>query len=106
MSDIQLTPKDYLSAIQAADSINAIHEIYDALVGLSACYMADGLTQEAADILAFVLLQADIAQDIHDTAEELFEDLESWICPRVIYDAKVFAREVDLEDIIWYVLPT
>jgi|GEM_PF-1277470 len=106
MSDIQLTQRDYLAAIQAAQSINATHELYDALVGLCGCYIEQGLTQEASDVLAFVLLQNDLAVDTYDTAIEYFEDLESRICPRVILDAKTFAQEVDLEDIIWYVLPT
>ncbi len=97
MEGIQLTERDYLIAIES------LAEVMDALVGLASCYMADGYTQEAADVLAFVLIQPETAVDTCETAQLLFEDLESRICPRVILDAQSLAVSMTLDDVLEYV---
>lgn len=96
--------QDYLNAIRAAVAIHALGELWYAMTQLSVCYIEYGWTQEAADILAFVLLQDDLPQDVYAQADELFDDLERSICPRVIWDAKEFARDMDIETMVDYVL--
>lgn len=105
MSEIQLTQRDYLAVIHAADAIGAIPEVLDALTDFAALSIQSGETQQGADILAFVLLQSTLAYETQSKAETLFDDLCAWICPCVIWDAHAFAREVDLADIIWYITP-
>jgi hypothetical protein len=71
---------------------------------LAALYIERGETQEAADILAWVLLQAeDFDASIIDMAQEHFETLEASICPRVIHDARDFASKATLQDILDYI---
>ena len=96
--------KDYLATIQAAYAISAMSELWYAMTQLSAYYITCGWTQTASDILAFVLLQENVPQDTHDQAYDLFDDLERSICPRVIWDARQFAQDMDLIDMIDYLL--
>lgn len=102
--NVKLTEKDYLASIHVAYKIHAIGELWTAMTRLPELYVSKGWTQEASDILAFILLQDDVPQDIHNLAEELFDDLERSICPRVIWDAKAFAQEMSLEDMVAYLL--
>jgi len=101
---IQQTEKDYLASIRASYAIHATDELWFAMTQLAELYIQRGWTQEASDILAFILLQADIPQNTYNQAEELFDDLERSICPRVIWDAKAFASDMDLVGIVEYVL--
>lgn len=63
-----------------------------------------GQAQTAADTLAFLLLQNDIDPEIFMQAEDVFADLESRICPRVILDAREFAADMDLVSMLEYLL--
>ena len=96
--------KDYLASIRASYAINATDELWYGMTQLAQLYIQREWTQEASDILAFILLQADVPQDTYDTAEALFDDLERSICPRVIWDAKAFASDMDLIGMVEYML--
>ena len=96
--------KDYLASIQTSYTIKATGELWYAMTHLAQVYIQRGSTQIGADILVFVLIQDDVSQDVYDLAFDLFDDLERSICPRVIWDAKVFASEMDLEGMIDYLL--
>jgi len=98
------TEKDYLASIRASYAIHATDELWDAMCQLSELYIRDGWTQTASDILAFIVLQDDVPHDIYEQAEDLFDHLERSICPRVIWDAKAFASDMDLIGIIEYLL--
>ncbi len=97
------TESELLMALKTAVAIDASAEILDVMTHIAAHYIAQGYTQEGADVLAFVLLQPHIAEDTHEMALDLFEDLETHICPRVIVDATEFARLATLNDIIEYI---
>ena len=101
---VKLTEKDYLAAIKAAYTIHTQVELWDAMTQLAILYVEQGWTQEAADILAFVLLQCGVPLDIYEQAFEAFDDLERSICPRVIWDARDFARDMDTDTMIAYLL--
>jgi len=101
---IQSTEKDYLASIRVAHAIHAQGELWYAMTQLAELYIKREWTQEASDILAFVLLQADVSPATYEQAYELFDDLERSICPRVIWDAKAFAQEMDLEGMMDYLL--
>ncbi len=102
MSNI-INEKEILSAIKAGMAIQARDEVLYALVQMAALYIERGLTQEGADVLAFVMRCADVPEDIEESAIELWEDLERWICPRVLLDAESFAKKAYLEDVVEYV---
>ena len=74
------------------------------MIALSVNCIALGQTQIAADTLAFLLLRNDIDPDLLIRADELFADLESRICPRVILDARDFAAGMDLRSMLEYLL--
>lgn len=95
---------DYQAAIRAAYGMGNNNELFYAMTQLAQWFIARDWMQTASDILAFVLRQADVASDTYELAFELFDDLERRICPRVIYDAKAFAQEVDLAEMIAFVL--
>lgn len=100
----QHSEKDYLVSIRASYAINATGELWVAMTQLAQLYIGQGWTQTAADILAFVVLQDDVPQGIYEQAEDLFDDLERSICPRVIWDARTFAKDMDLVGMIEYLL--
>lgn len=101
---IQQTAKDYLTSIRASYAINATDELWYAMTQLAQHYVKEDWTQTASDILAFILLQADVPADIHEQAYDLFDNLERSICPRVIWDAKAFASDMDLMGMVDYLL--
>ena len=63
-----------------------------------------GQTQTAADILAYVLCQIDADSVTLERANELFTELESRVCPRLILDAREFAAGMDLRTMLEYLL--
>jgi hypothetical protein len=97
-------PTTYIASIRAAYAIAAHGELYDAMTQLAEQYIHQGDTQIACDILAFILLQNDVPVDVHEHAWDMFDMLERSICPRVIWDAKAFAHDMDLQGIVDYVL--
>jgi hypothetical protein len=105
MSMTEYSPeKDYLASIRASYAINAMGELWYAMTQLAQRYIKQDWTQTASDILAFVVLQDDVPQDTHEQAEEFFDNLERSICPRVIWDAKEFASDMDLVGMVDYLL--
>ena len=101
-----LNPKEshYLASIRASHAIHAKDELCYAMTQLAELYIERGWTQTAADILAFILLQKDVPSDIDEQAHELFDNLEGSICPRVIWDAKAFASDMDWLGMVEYML--
>ena len=82
-------------------SSNPAHAVTLAqLVRIADLLIEQGVTDEAANLLAFVLKQPDVNPTTFDHAEDLFLNLEAEICPRVIWDAQDFARSATLEQII------
>lgn len=103
MCEYTLKEPDYLASIQAALAIDAVVEVLDSLCGLAEIYIQEGLTQVAAEVLAFILFHPQTADDTFARAEELFKDLASRICPRVILDAEYFACQATLTQMVSYV---
>jgi hypothetical protein len=82
-------------------SSNPAHSVTLAhLVRIADLLIEHGITDEAANLLAFVMAQTEVDPTTFDHAEDLFLDLEAEICPRVIWDAREFARSITLEQII------
>ena len=77
--------------IHAARQMGAHVEAYDRLIDLSALMVSADKTTEAANLLAFLLHQTDMPYDLYDRADDLWLELESSLCPRVITDAKADA---------------
>lgn len=88
----------------ALPTIDSMQSVYKAMACFAETCIARGMTQSAADILAFLRLQPDLNADLLDCAEEMFADLESRVCPRVILDAREFAAELDRRTMIEYLL--
>jgi len=82
----------------------AARQFHRAMIALSENCIALGQTQTAADTLAYLLLRNDIDPELLIRADELFADLESRICPRVILDARDFAAGMDLGSMLEYLL--
>lgn len=98
------TPETHWSALlQAARAINAPADSLAALVGLAAHWIARGETQEAADVLAWVLRQPALSTTTQESAQDLWDELATWICPRVLLDAADFAQYATFDDICEYV---
>lgn len=103
METQSFTEKELLTHLKAALAINADAEVMHLLTELACMYIDQGLTQEGADILAFVLCQPELAVDTHRRASDAYDDLASTICPRVLLDAQTFASKAHLTDIVDYV---
>lgn len=100
---MSLTESDLRLSIQAGLAIQSPHAVLESLVQLAAVYIDKGNTQEGADILAYLLHRLDTPQDIKEQGQVLWDDLATWICPRVLYDAEDFGRKAALEDVVDYV---
>lgn len=98
------TEKTLLVSLKAAQSLNARHEVLATMTAIGAHYKAQGMTQEGADILAFVLRHRATPPDVAALAQDHWDDLARWICPRVLLDAEDFASKATLEDVIAYIL--
>jgi hypothetical protein len=101
--DNSLTESDLLLSIRAGLAIESPADVLECLVELAALYIEKGNTQEGADVLAYLLHRIDTPQDIKAHGQALWDDLATWICPRVLYDAEDFGRKAALEDIVDYV---
>ena len=98
-----LAEKDLLATIKAALAIRAIAEVLDAMTQLADIYIKQGLTQEGADVLAYVLRCEAVADDTRDHAHDSWEDLARYICPRVLLDAEEFAALATFDDMVEYI---
>lgn len=79
-------------------------ELYSAMIVFAATCLERDMTQTAADTLAFLLQDPGVSETVRDEAAEIFDDLESRICPRVILDARSFADGIDLLAMLEYLL--
>lgn len=79
-------------------------KLYRAMIALAEDCSEIGHTQTACDILAFLLLQKELSGAAFARADELFAELESRVCPRVILDARDFAADLDLQGMVEYLL--
>ncbi|MGB7339142.1 MAG: hypothetical protein WBC91_09645 [Phototrophicaceae bacterium] len=99
------TPQDdLLVSLKAGMAIQARDDVLHTFVLFAADYIEQGLTQEGADVLAFVLRCEALPDDIEEQALDLWEDLERWICPRVLLDAEDFGKKAYLEDVVDYIV--
>ena len=104
MNELLDTPETHWFALlQASRAIDAASDCLAALVGLSAHWIARGETQEGADVLAWVLRHPDMSVSTQEIAQSLWDELATWICPRVLLDASEFARYATFDDICEYV---
>jgi hypothetical protein len=71
-----------------------------ALVSAADALIAHGITDVAANALAFVLAHPSTDADTYARADELFDELEATICPRVILDARSFAQSATMADML------
>jgi hypothetical protein len=90
--------KYYRDALKTALELGAIPSAINALVGIAETFMERGDGERAAEILALVLCYP-MTSDTRDVAEDLFMDLESRLCPRVIWDARARCEEITLDDL-------
>ena len=95
--------KDLLLSIKAALSLEARNEILASLTQLAGVYIERGETQEGADVLAYILRRDDLSDDIYNLAQDLWDDMARYICPRVLLDAEDFGKKAYLKDVIEYV---
>lgn len=95
---------DLIVSLRAGLAIQARDDVLNSLVMIADEYIQQGLTQEGADVLAFVMRCQSVPEDIEEHALDLWEDLARWICPRVLLDAEEFGKKAYLEDVVEYVL--
>ena len=79
-------------------------EVYAAMLAFAAACLEGGLTQTAADTLAFLAQAPGLSARLRDEALEILDELASRICPRVILDARAFAEGMDLLTVLAYLL--
>jgi hypothetical protein len=100
---MQLTEKQLLAALKSSLAINALADALDVMTQIAAVYIADGMTQEGADVLAYVMRHPATPDDVQERALDHWDDLECWICPRVLLDANDFASKAHFDDIVEYI---
>ena len=79
-------------------------EALDALCALAVLYVDGERYEMAANVLAVIRNHPYTPDDIRNQAEDLWLELESRICPRVLADAQQYAVEHSLEQVIAEVL--
>jgi hypothetical protein len=90
--------KSYRDALKTAIELGAIPAAINALVCIAELLIERGEDERAAEILALVLCYP-MSRDTRELAEDLFMDLESRLCPRVITDAQARCAEITLDDL-------
>lgn len=86
--------------VHAAQAMGAFVEVYARLIDLAALMVRDGHKNEAAGVLAYVMHQPDTPYEEYDRADDLWIELESELCPRVILDARTDATFMTLRGIV------
>ncbi len=74
--------------------------ILAAIVALADTLIDENRKEQAANLLAFVIAQPHTRSATRQHALDLFDLLESEICPRVIWDARERAQTATLTDIV------
>lgn len=95
--------REWLLILRAAEGLNARAEALDAMTNLARVYIERGETQEGADVLAFVQRCPDAADDTRERAQDAWDDLARYICPRVLLDAEDFASKATYADLLEYI---
>lgn len=95
---------DALVALGAIDRTDGDSAVYAAMLAFAAACLERDMTQTAADTLAYLLQDAGASATVRDEAAEIFAELESRICPRVILDARSFADGMDFATMLAYLL--
>ena len=103
MTNISIA-QDTITSLKASTALKNKVQTLDLFVQVAEVYIAQGLTQEGADVLAYVLQYEQTPDDIFDMAEDLWEDLACWICPRVLLDAETFGKKAYFKDVVEYIL--
>jgi hypothetical protein len=103
MEAYDLSEKEYRLQLQAAMVINAVQDALYAMTGIAVRLLERGLSEETANILAYVTQHPDVHHDTFDTADEIFMSLESEACPRIIHDAREFILGKSLNTMANYI---
>lgn len=79
-------------------------DVAAAMLAFAVACLEGEMTQTAADTLAYLLQDDRVSATVRDEAADIFAELESRICPRVILDARSFADGMDLATMLEYLL--
>ena len=90
MAKYGLSEKEYRIALQAAVVIEADGEALDAMAGLAQHFLDRDMTQEAANLLVFIMNHPDVLHYTFDFVDEWYQALEESASPHIIEDAKAF----------------
>ena len=74
--------------VKAAHAMGATLETLASLTDYAGLLAAHGYKGEAAQLLAVIMNHPEVPFDTYDRADDLFIQLESELCPRVIDDAR------------------
>jgi hypothetical protein len=96
------TESQIMEALALARQQPDVQAVYRALLVWAAWQISVGNTQEGGDVLAFLRGQPLEAATAALT-DELWEELVSRACPRVIFDAQDFGTKAALADVLEYV---
>jgi hypothetical protein len=104
MSPLSIPESHWFALLQASCVFEARADSLAAFVGIAAYNISRGETQEGADVLAWVMRQPLLSTETHEMAHILWDDLATWICPRVLLDAADFAQYATFDDLYEYVM--
>lgn len=81
----------------------ALLMIMDTLIKMAEVMIDKGEKERAVEILT-IAMQYPMRQTTRARAEDMYNNLESELCPRVIADAKSLAEEITLDDLMEAIL--
>ena len=82
---------------------DALLMIMDTLVKMAEVMIGKGEKERAVEMLT-IALQYPMRPATRSRAENLYNDLESEMCPRVMVDAKALAEDITLDDLMEAIL--
>jgi hypothetical protein len=88
-----------LKQLISAHDREAVGVMLDTLVDIAQHCIDTDDTTRAASILALII-HYPMRPDTRALAEALFDDLETQLCPRVIFDARERALTITLDDLV------
>ncbi len=95
--------KYYRDALKTAIDLGAVPAAINALVCIAESLVERGERERAAEILTLVLCYP-MSRETHDLAEDLYNELESRLYPRVLADAQARCDELTLDDLAFEVI--
>lgn len=101
--DEQDSMERFHKTLKIAMKNEAMLMVMDTLVKMAELMVQKGESERAVEILT-IALKYPMRANTRNRAQEIYDDLETRLCPRVFADAQQLAEEITLDDLLAVIL--